>query len=254
MKAPVRYSSGHIKYTGRVARASFDAWAESPEGQPTIDAIASHIRFAWLGRTLMARRRVWRRLTDVLQSPAIARAMQRQVNGYFAPLESLAYASNLPRIAFDRRRLVVVPRTFVSSAAARRIEAALVATGLFAATAGDESLRSWLVETIVRATESAVASARPSPKRPFRAGKGWMMIGVNDGFEWHAAETGRAWAGHYYLLEVTPVDLTRADRRRIAAAVAGLEASLPSLSRHERGAILNDAWRSVESLLLQPCG
>src|SRR5947207_298830 len=53
------------------------------------------------------------------------------------------------------------------------------------------------------------------------------------------------WDGHHYVMELTRDPITRAMRKAVVAAVAGIQASLPSLSRTERNEILRRALRGA---------
>jgi hypothetical protein len=249
MKTPIRYSRKRLAYTGRLARARFAAWAESSHGRSVLEQIASRMRFALFNRMRAARRRVWRRLVAAARTEEVVVAMQREVDGHLARLDTLAYAHDLPRTGIDLHRLVVVPRMFVNAETYRRVDAALVAQPAFAAVDGGESLRDWFVLTLIDSIEATVAQARPSPQRPLPAGDDWIAVGVNELFEWRIPFDGPAWPGHYYVLELTRFPITRAVRKATRDAIARLEASLPSLTRLHRNEILRQASSSLEQLL-----
>src|SRR5262249_24907269 len=102
--------------------------------------------------------------------------------------------------------------------------------------------------SIISGIESAALAAKPTPKRPLTAGSDWVIVGVNDSFEWRIPLQGPAWPGHYYLLELTHTPITRAVRKEAATAIAQEEASLPGLSRVDRNEILRQAGLSLEKL------
>jgi len=248
MKTPVRFSRGQVRYTGRIARATFDTWAESSDGRSVLERIASRMGFAPFGRMRAARRRVWRQLVQAARAKAVVVDVQREVDWYLRRLDTIAYAHDLPLSGVHLRRLVVVPRMLVDAEAYGRIDTALCAQPAFAAVEGGKSLRSWFVLTLVRSLEAAVAGAGPSPRRPLPAGDGWIVVGVNEQFEWRVPIEGPGWPGHYYVLELRRIPITRAVRNATSEAVAGLEASLPSLSRVHRIEILRKAAVSLEQL------
>jgi hypothetical protein len=246
MRRSVRFSRGRLRYTGRIARASFVRWAGSTEGQSALAPLASQRHFALFGRMRAARRHVWRLLARSARSEAVGVALQHEIDQFLC-LHTLAYA-DLPCVRVDLRRLVVVPRLFVNSETYRRLSAALHAQPAFAALEGGESLRAWFALTLIEGVGAAVVRARPSPRRPLPAGEGWIAVGVNEQFEWHVPIESPAWPGHYYVLELRPTPITRAVRKATRQAITGLEASLLSLSRADRGAILRQATASLERL------
>jgi hypothetical protein len=173
-------------------------------------------------------------------------AVQREIDAYLTRLDTLAYARDLPRVGVDLHRLVVVPRLFVNAEVFGRIDAALYALRVFATLDGTESLRRWFVRTLIDAIEAAVQGARPSPKRPLPAGQNWIIVGVNDQFEWGLPIEGPGWPGHYYVLELTRAPITRASRKAAGEAIGRLETSLRSLSRVQRNEILRQAGSSLK--------
>ena len=79
---------------------------------------------------------------------------------------------------------------------------------------------------------------RPSPESPLPAGRDWIIVGVDEQFEWAVPIEGPGWPGHYYALELTRRPITRVVRKAVHEAIGHLEASLPSLSRAQRNAIV----------------
>lgn len=249
MKTPVRYSRGRLRFTGQIARASFNAWAGSDGGREVLESVAAGMRFAVFGRRRAARRRVWRQLNAAAGAGAIVRDVQREVDGYLERLDPIVYAHGLPRVGVDLHRLIVVPRSFANAEVYRGMYCALRGHPAFDTIEGGELVREWFVVTVVAAIAGAVADARPSPRRPLPAGSDWIVVGVNEQFEWGVPLDGPAWRGHYYLLELTNRPPTRSVRRAAEDAIARLETSLPSLTRVRRNDILRQATLSVEQLL-----
>jgi hypothetical protein len=231
MKMPVRFSRGSVVYTGRIARAPYAAWAASPNGQSVLAEVAGRGRFTMFGKMRAARRLVRRQLIQAARADAVIVALQREIDEYLKRLDTFVYVQQLPRVAVDLRRLVVVPRLFVNAEAYHRITAAVRAQPAFTALEGGESLREWFVLTLIAGADAAIARARPSPQRPLPGGDGWIAVGVNEGFKWHVPFDGPAWSGHYYVLELRPFPMTRAIRNATRDAIAALEASLSSLPR-----------------------
>jgi len=246
---PVRYSRDRVVFTGRPARMSFERWAETPEGLAVVEPLASAARFSLFGRMRSARGRLWRDLNHAARTRSVVAAVQRELDAYLPRLDKLVFARDLARVGVDLHRLVVVPRVFVNAEAYRSIDAALESQPAFARLTGGRPLRKWFAVTIVDAAASAVAQARPSLQRPLPAGDGWITVGVNEQFEWRVPFDGPAWPGHYFVLEVTRAPITRAFRKAAGDAIAKLEASIPSLSRSERVAILREAGSSLDQLL-----
>jgi hypothetical protein len=249
MKSPIRYSRGRIRYTGQIDRGAFIAWCESSDGRSVLDPIISTMRFVLFGKARAARRRLWRELTGMARSGPVVAGVQREIDSYLARFETLVYARNLPCVGIDLHRLVVVPRFFANAIADRRIDASLKAESAFATLDRCQLLRDWFVLTLIDGIAATLVDTRPSPKRPLPAGDDWMIVGVNDQFEWRIPFNGPAWPGHYYLLELTSRPITRTVRKAAADAVTQMEISLPSLSRSHRNQILRQAGLSLEQLL-----
>jgi hypothetical protein len=249
MKAPLQNSRGRMTYNGRLDSASLYEWARSPAGARVIEDVAPAIRFPLLGRMRSARRRVWRQLASAARSFSVIEAVRSQANEYVVRLDPIVFAHDLPRVSVDLRRLVVVPRLFANAESYRALYTALRDDLAFAALHGGEALREWFVLTMVGSMERAAASARPSTRSPLHVSSDWMVVAVNEQFEWRVPFEGPPWPGHYYLLEITSSPLTRAVRNRVDGEIANLERSLPSLPRARRNEILRQAGSSLEQLL-----
>jgi hypothetical protein len=251
MKRPVRYSRRRLRYTARIDRAAFIEWSECPSGRSVLEPVASQMRFALFGRMRSARRRIWRRVTEAARSEPVVAAVQREIDAYLPRLDTLVYAHDLPRTGVSLHRLVAVPRLFANAITERQMEASLEPEAAFGTSIGGTPLREWFIRMVIDGVETAVVSAQPSPARPLPAGKEWVVVGVNDRFEWRVPFDGPAWPGHYYVLELTRTPMTRATRRAAGEAIARLETSLPSLSPLERSEILRQAGLSLEQLLVR---
>jgi hypothetical protein len=248
MKTPVRLARGRVQYTGRIARASYAAWAETVEGRKALARVASRIRFALFGRLRAARRRVWRQLVQAARAESVVVALQRHIDE-FLHLDTLACA-DLPRGIVDLRRLVVVPRLFVNRDAYERICATLHADSRFAQIEGGESLRCWFAMRTIEGVEAAIARAAPSPRRPLPAGTSWVVVGVNEQFDWHKLLDSPPWPGHYHVLELRPASpMTRKVRHATRDALAAIETSLLRMSRKHRYDAVALARVSLERLV-----
>lgn len=191
---------------------------------------------------------MWRQLSTAVGTGTATAAIQRELDAYLTRLETLAFASDLPRVGVDLRRLVVVPRLFANGEACRRVEHALRLEPAFAALDGGQPLRTWFAQRLVDDIAAAIAARRPSITHPMPAGNGWITVGVNERFEWRIPFDGPAWPGHYFVLEVTRDPFTRAIRKGVTESIARLEQSLPSLSRAHRLEILRQAGLSLDQL------
>jgi hypothetical protein len=241
MNTWVRYRRGRACYTGRITRAPFGAWLATPGGQATLDQAAAQVRFAFLARARAARR-LWRQLATAARDPGVVATIQGEMDAYLGRLREFAYADGLPRVSVDLHRLVVVPRVLINGAAYGAIAGKLRSERAFAPLDGDDALRDFFVRMLIQDLDAAIAGATPSPKRPLAVGREWIGVGLDDAFVWRLPLLNEpAWNGHHYVLELTREPITRAVRKAVVAAVARIEASLPSLSRLERNDILRRA-------------
>jgi hypothetical protein len=245
MNAWVRYRRGRALYTGRIARAPFDAWLATPEGRVTLDEAASRQRFRFLARARGARC-LWRQLAAAARDPEVVVTVQSEMDGYLGRLQQFAYAEGLPRLSVNLHRIVVVPRVLINGAAYGAIDRRLRSTRAFASLEGGDALRDCFCETLIHHLDLAIAGSTPSPKRPLVVGKEWISVGLDGAFVWRLPLTNEPpWDGHHYVLELTRDPITRAVRRAVVAAVQRIETSLPSLSRSERNEILRRAVRGA---------
>jgi hypothetical protein len=242
MSSWVRNAGGRLIYTGRLARGPFSAWTTTSEGAAALEAARARTRFALFGRARAARRRLWQQLAVAARQETVVALIQREIEAYLDRAGELAYAHGLPRLGVDLRRLVVVPRVLLNGAAYDVLLKQLNAQAGFASLEGGIPLRHFFVVTLIRAIETAIASARPSPGRPIASGKEWMTVGLDAAFVWRLPLVREPlWEGHHYVLESTREPVTRAVRKATAASIAQLEASLQTLSRTERNEILRAA-------------
>ncbi|HKE83806.1 MAG TPA: hypothetical protein VKB50_08635 [Vicinamibacterales bacterium] len=235
-----------MKYTGHFSREAYAVWAGSRDGAASLDRLAAQGGFALFGRKRAADRRVWRQLNDVARADAVATVLRREVYSYLVRIDPLVYAEGLPSIMIDLRRLIVIPRVMVSGEACRRMVRELHVQPAFIGLPGGESLRRWFVLTVLESLASSVVEAHPSVRHPLPAGDGWMVVGVNNEYQWQKPLHSLSWPGHYIVLEVGRAPLTRSIRSAVTGAIAGLEASLPSLSYVDRTEILKRATESLE--------
>jgi hypothetical protein len=248
MKTLVRSSRGHLKYTGKITRESFAEWADSPGGREALDRVAAGVRFALFGRLRAARKKTWRELIDAARANTAGLVLQHETDAYLSRLDTVVYADALPYVMVDLRRLIVVPRVFVNGEAHRRIQRALQTQPLFAGLSGGDSLRRWFTFGLIDSLAGAVTEVRPSVRRPIPAGDGWIVVGVDEDFQWQVPFDGPAWPGHYFVLELTRRPLTRAVNKAAAETIAHLQQSLPLLTPVNRANIMRRAGGSLEQL------
>lgn len=241
MNAWVRYRQGHVSYTGAITRLPFITWLETPEGRAVLDEELSRARFWFLAKP-RAMGRLWRRFAAAASDPGVVTMVQSEIDAYLGRMQEFAYASGLPRVTVDLHRIVVVPRVLINSAACGAIARRLRSERAFVALDSGDALRDFFVRTLVSHLDTAITATVPSPKRPLAIGQEWISVGLDRAFVWrHPLLNEARWDGHHYVLEVTREPITRALRKRVAEAVARIEASLTSLSRMERTEILRRA-------------
>ena len=241
MKACVRYRRGRPWYSGAISRTSFRAWLDTPEGCEAVDDIASRMRFAFVARARAARR-LWRRLAAAARDPQVAATIQSELDSYLGRVHELAYAGGLPRLSVDLHRIVVVPRVLINGAVYGAIASRLRSDRAFASLEGGDAIRDFFIRTLVGDLDAAIAGTMPSPKRPLAVGRDWISIGLDNAFVWRLPLLDEPpWDGHHYVLERRRDPITRAVRKKAAAAVEQIKASLPLLSRIERNEILRRA-------------
>jgi hypothetical protein len=248
MKTPVRSSRGQLQYTGRIAREAFAEWADSAEGNAATARLAARTGFAFFGKMRAARQQMWRELTAAARGDSVAAAVQREIDAHLARLDTFVFADGLPAVMVDLRRLIVVPRLLVHGESYRRLELALHVQPAIGGLAGGESLRKWLSVMLVDSIAAAVNDAGPSIRHPLPAGDGWIVIGVDEQFEWQIPFDGPTWHGHYFVLELTRRPLTRAVRTAAADGLAQLQTGLPTLSYVHRTEVIRQAVQSLDVL------
>jgi hypothetical protein len=152
-------------------------------------------------------------------------------------LSTMAYAQGLPRASVGLRRLVLVPRALVAGRARAAVSARLNQCPAFAGRPLAE--RDFLFEAVLSAADAAVRAARPSIQRPVRAPDDWVCVGADTRFAWvDQYWSGTGWSGHWFMYEWPREPMSRADRKAIERAVEDLHASLGTLSRERRQAVV----------------
>jgi hypothetical protein len=232
-----RVSNGRLEYRGRITREPFMRWTETKEGTAAIARVAAGIRFSLFGRSRAARRRIWRALEDASRVESLVAAVRTEAARYMEVLASLSYSDALPRVHIALHRLVLVPRALIAGRARTQLFERL---GEAPALAGlDESARIFFLEQLVKEMDAALQIGSPSPRRPIHAHDEWACVGVSKGLVWvDPLWAGADGTGHVFMCELPHAGLSRRDRKAVEAAIAGMAASVSSLSARQRIAMV----------------
>lgn len=231
---------GSLVYCGRITREPFTRWIATKRGVDAVAAVARATRFSLFGRSWSARRRLWRALEAASRTVSFTAAVGAEANRYMQVLAGVAYADSLPRTHIALRRLVLVPRAMITGRAQAALFKRLAAAPELAGV--DEAVRVFFLEQLVIEMDAALQKSSPSPRRPVQAGGEWACVGVSMGMVW----VDRIWAGpggtgHVFMYEFPPGGLARKERKMLDAAIAQMAASVSSLSRAERAALVRSA-------------
>jgi len=232
-----RVSNGRLEYRGRITREPFMRWTETKEGTAAIARVAAGIRFSLFGRSRAARRRIWRALEDASRVESLVAAVRTEAARYMEVLASLSYSDTLPRVHIALHRLVLVPRALIAGRARTQLFERL---GEAPALAGlDVSARIFFLEQLVKEMDAALQIGSPSPRRPIHAHDEWACVGVSKGLVWvDPLWAGADGTGHVFMCELPHAGLSRRDRKAVEAAIAGMAASVSSLSARQRIAMV----------------
>jgi len=232
-----RVSNGRLEYRGRITREPFMRWTETKEGTAAIARVAAGIRFSLFGRSRAARRRIWRALEDASRVESLVAAVRTEAARYMEVLASLSYSDALPRVHIALHRLVLVPRALIAGRARTQLFERL---GEAPALAGrDEAARNFFLEQLVKEMDAALQIGSPSPRRPIHAHDEWACVGVSKGLVWvDPLWAGADGTGHVFMCELPHAGLSRRDRKAVEAAIAGMAASVSSLSARQRIAMV----------------
>jgi hypothetical protein len=212
-------------------------WTETKEGTAAIARVAAGIRFSLFGRSRVARRRIWRGLEDASRGESFTAAIRMEAAHYMEVLASLSYSDTLPCVHIALHRLVLVPRALIAGRARATLFARLGAAPALAGV--DDAARIFFLEHLVKEMDAALQIGSPSPRRPIHAHDEWACVGVSKGLVWvDPLWTGADGTGHVFMCEFPRAGLSRRDRKAVEAAIAGMSASVSSLSTHERIAMV----------------
>lgn len=235
-----KVADGRVVYAGKISREPYAAWIDSKAGSEAIAIVAKGIGFRLLGRARAARTRVWRELSAAAASEDGRVALQAAADLYLRTISTLAYAQGLPRATIGLRRLVLVPRALVAGRARAAIAARLRECGVFSERPVPE--QDFLFEAALSQVDAAVRAASPSVSSPVRAPDEWGCVGAETRFAWvDQYWSGTGWSGHWFVYELPRTPLSRSDRKAVERGIEELSASLRSLSRERRHAVVRVA-------------
>ena len=233
-------ADGRLRFRGRITKQPFLDWTASDEGSAEVEAAASQIRFALLGRARTARRRMCRELQTKASSEAMRSLLAAEANRYLAEWTELAYAPSLPRINVGLQRLVVIPRTMILARTLSALTARLAACRTLDGVS--EPFTAYFCRRILRELDDAVLQAKPSAQRPVRALESWACVAVDTSFTWiDPMWSGPEWLGHVLLFEMPPAGLPRRQRAELEATIQRLTNDLSSMSRPQRDGTVRTA-------------
>ena len=155
-------------------------------------------------------------------------------------LAHLSCSDALPRRHIALHRLVLVPRSMI---AGRGRNALIKRLGDEQALAGlDEALRTFFLDQLVMEMDAALQNASPSPRQPIQAYDEWACVGLSKGLVWvDPLWSGPDGTGHVFMYEFPRAGLSRRDRKALDAAIAEMSASVSSLTRLQRFAMVRAA-------------
>jgi hypothetical protein len=239
-----KVSDGRLRFRGRITRKPFVEWAATPDGKAAIETRAKEIRFALLGRTRAARRRLWRELESTIATDAVRAVLQSSPEYYMAAWTELAYAPALPRTVVSLRRLVVIPRTMVAARGRSALNSRLMTSSSYADL--HQSLRAFLCDRLVWEMDDAIRRAKPSPHRPVEAREAWTCVALDAQFVWiDPLWSGPDCLGHVMMFEMPDGRPSRKERREIEAAIERLQGSLPAMSPGQRDGTVRSALAAM---------
>ena len=241
-----KVSDGRVRFRGRITRRPFTEWAATPEGAAAVDIVARQLRFALLGRTRSAKRRLWRELEAAVSTEQVKTILEASPDYYLNAMTELAYAPSLPRVAIELRRMVVIPRTMIAARGRSALNSRLMVSTAYADL--NESLRAFLCDRLVWEIDDAIRRAKPTIKKPVAAREAWTCVALDEKFVWiDPLWSGKDWLGHVFMFEM-PERVSRRERREIEAAIEQLQHSLPELSQVQRDGTVRSAIAAMSPL------
>lgn len=235
-----RVNRGRLEYRGRITREPFTKWTATRDGAAAVATAARGIRFSLFGRSRSARRRIWRALAAAARVESLVTDIGVEAMRYMQTVASLSYLEALPRAHIALHRLVLVPRAMIAGRAQtgvfERLADAPALAGL------DEAVRVFFLNRLVIEMDAALEDVSPSPRSPVQAHDEWACVGVSKGIVWvDPMWAGFEAAGHVFMYQFPRAGLPRRERKALEAAIQQMTASVSSLSRAERFALVRAA-------------
>jgi hypothetical protein len=235
-----RVTGGRLEYRGRITREPFTRWTRTTEGDAAITRVAAGLQFSLFGRNHAARRRLWRSLESAARTDSVATAISAEARCFMQVVARLAYSEGLPRAVIAFHRLVVVPRAMIASHARVALSKRLCDVPEVAEL--DEAVQIFLFDQLVAEMDAALQKASASPRNPVMAHDEWTCMGVSKGVEWvDPMWAGPDGTGHVFMYEFPRAGLSRKDRKALESAIAEISASVCSLSKLQRYAMVRAA-------------
>lgn len=235
-----RVAGDRLEYQGRITREPFTRWTRTPDGEAAINRVAAGLRFSLFGRNHAARRRLWRSLDSAARTDAVATAIAAEAPRFMQVVARLAYSEGLPRVVIALHRLVVVPRAMIASHARVGLSKRLCDVPEVAEL--DEALQIFLYDQLVTEMDTALQKASASPRKPVLAHDEWTCMGVSKGIEWvDPMWAGPDGTGHVFMYEFPRAGLSRKDRKTLESAISEISASVSSLTKIQRYAMVRAA-------------
>jgi hypothetical protein len=235
-----RVRRGVLEYRGRITRDPFNKWTATRPGREAVARVARGIRFSLFGRARAAKRRLWRALEGASRDVSLTAAIEIEAARYMEVAAGVAYADALPRAHVALRRLVLAPRAMIAGRAHAAIFERL--GNAPALRDVDDAVRAFFIDHLVVEMDAAVQKANPSPRTPIHAHDGWACVGIKTGIVWaDSLWAGPDGTGHVFLYEFPREGLTRKQRKALEAAIADMAASVSTLSRAQRIALVQTA-------------
>jgi hypothetical protein len=242
-----KIAGGRLRFRGRITQHPVLEWLGSEDGAAAVEAAARQIRFALLGRTRAARRRMRRDLWEAIDEPTARAVIAAECNRYLAAWAELSYAPSLPRLTIALHRLVVVPRTMILARTLSGVLVRLAACEGIAAL--PDSFKAHLGRRIVGEMDDAVRRASPRPHRPVATHESWVCVALDSDFTWiDPMWSGPDWRGHAMMFEMPAAGLQRRERRELESAIEQLKQTLPNLSRQQRDGTVRVAMDGMKLL------
>ena len=181
------------------------------------------------------------RADTAARSTSVATAIAAEAPRFMQVVARLAYSDALPRAAHrassTRAR---APRDDRRTCACRRCPNGSRTVPEIAAL--DEALQIFLFDQLVIEMDAALQKASASVRNPVLAHEEWSCVGVSKGLVWvDPLWAGPDGTGHVFMYEFPRAGLSRRDRKTLESAIAEMSASVSSLTKLQRNAMVRAA-------------